>query len=318
MRKQLLFLCFLFALGTVFFQSCKKEASTNLPLQAGIFFSIADTGTQVAFTALTIQATSWNWTFGDGTTSTDKSPVHIYASGGYYTATLIGKDAKGDTASAKATLAVDVTPYILLTGGPTAGNGKTWKLNASASTDRFTNSDATLSAYAGLPPGYDPLPAGIFGGTGLGMPEVYNDTYTFYFNGNYGHQVNSTGAALTGYLYDLETAGGADIVNPNGAKFDMVTATYTPQSGATFTYIASENFAVPSVYGPPTYAVTYPGVSTLNFSGTEFIGFHDIQRKVILQSIADQSMTLVIFAAAAQTYYPYATNALILNFIPAN
>jgi len=314
MRKQLLYLCFLFALGTVFFQSCKKEASTNLPLQVGIFYSIADTGTQVAFTSLTIQATSWNWSFGDGKTSTDKSPVHIYASGGYYTATLIGKDAKGDTASAKAILAVDLTPYILLTGGPTAVNGKTWKLNASASNDYFANSDATLSPYKGVP---YPLPTGVFGAN-LGMPEVYNDTYTFYFNGNYTHVVNSTGAAFTGYVFDMETTGGADIVNANGASYDMVTAKYTPQTGATFTYVASENFAVPSVYGPPTYAVTYPNVSTLNFSGTEFIGFRDLNRKVILQSIADKSMTIAIFATASPNYYPLATNALILNFQPAN
>ncbi len=314
MRKQLLFLCLLFAFWTVFIQSCKKEASNNLPLQVGMFYSTADTGTQVAFTALTIQATSWNWNFGDGTSSTEKSPVHIYKTGGYYIATLIGKDAKGDTASATATLAVSLTPYDLLTGNHTAAgyNGKGWKISASYSGDELVNSDASFSdAGPGL------LSSGIFG-TAFGMGEVYNDIYTFYFNGNYGHQVNSTGGAFTGYLFDMMTTGGTDIVNSNGSGYDLVTAKYTPQTGATFTYVASENYAVPSVYGAQNNAVTYPGVSTLNFSGTEFVGFRDVNRKVIVKSISDKSMTLVIFLAGDPGNYPLATNALILNFQSVN
>jgi PKD repeat protein len=42
---------------------------------------------------------SWHWDFGDGGTSSDQSPAHIYASGSY-TVTLTVTDDRGQTASA--------------------------------------------------------------------------------------------------------------------------------------------------------------------------------------------------------------------------
>ncbi len=41
------------------------------------------------FTDASIGADEWNWDFGDGTTSTQKSPVHTYADTGSYTITLL-------------------------------------------------------------------------------------------------------------------------------------------------------------------------------------------------------------------------------------
>jgi len=41
------------------------------------------------------EITDWNWTFGDGATSSDQKPVHTYTDGGNYTVTLSingGKD----------------------------------------------------------------------------------------------------------------------------------------------------------------------------------------------------------------------------------
>lgn len=45
-------------------------------------------GGVVSFTDLTGSATSWNWNFGDGQTSTEQNPVHSYAQSGTYTVTL--------------------------------------------------------------------------------------------------------------------------------------------------------------------------------------------------------------------------------------
>ena len=307
MRTQLLFLCFLFAIGTVFLQSCKKESVPNLPPQVGIFYSIADK--QVAFTALTLRATSWKWDFGDGTNSTSKSPVHIYKDGGYYKVKLIGADAKGDTASAIVTAAVSLTPYSLLTGDNTAPGykGKTWKLSSSYSGDEFVNADASFSDAG---PGM--LPAGIFG-TAFGMGEIYDDTYTFSFDGKYIHDVKADGASFAGMVYASVSTGGAGTVNTGGSDYGLVTCKYIPQTNATFTYVGKENFAVPSVYGAGG-KVTYSNVSTLDFSGTEFICFMDFQRKVIVQEITDNTMRLVVFASLSQKYAPLNTNGLILTF----
>src|SRR5690606_8630855 len=89
-------------------------------------------GKQVAFTALTHSAESWSWDFGDGNTSTEKAPVHVYEEGGYYVATLTAKDGSGNTATKEVKLAIELTPYALLTGDHTADGyqGKTWKLSS--------------------------------------------------------------------------------------------------------------------------------------------------------------------------------------------
>jgi PKD repeat protein len=39
--------------------------------------------------------TSWKWSFGDGTYSTQKNPAHTYSKAGKYTVALTAKNAKG-------------------------------------------------------------------------------------------------------------------------------------------------------------------------------------------------------------------------------
>jgi PKD repeat protein len=305
MKRLLIVLTIFLAIGTLLFLSCKKEPSK--PPKVGIFYSIA--GKQVAFTALTKRVVKWNWDFGDGKTSTEKDPVHIYEGGGYYAISLTGTDYEGSSETAYDTIAVAVTPYVLLTGGSSAANGKTWKLSSTHSPkDKLANADADLSVVAGVP---YPLPAGVFGL--IGLSEVYEDTFTFYYDGSYSHDVKSDHASFAGLVYEYMTTGGAGIVNAGGADYGLCTGLYTPEQGASFTYVEKEDLAVPSVYGPGGI-LTFKAVSTLDFSGTEFVGFMDNQRKVILQDITDNSMRLVMFVAASPDYYPLNTNALVLTF----
>jgi PKD repeat protein len=57
--------------------------------------------------------TSWYWEFGDGTTATDKNPVHKYTSAGKYTVSLTASNAGGNTTKTR-------TRYITVSGaGPT-------------------------------------------------------------------------------------------------------------------------------------------------------------------------------------------------------
>lgn len=49
----------------------------------------------VQFTDLSQNATEWKWDFGDGETSTDESPAHIYSAAGTYTANLTVSDENG-------------------------------------------------------------------------------------------------------------------------------------------------------------------------------------------------------------------------------
>jgi len=52
-------------------------------------------GDVIAFTNLSQYATSFYWEFGDGTTSTEENPTHIYNTPGVYTVTLTGSNACG-------------------------------------------------------------------------------------------------------------------------------------------------------------------------------------------------------------------------------
>jgi hypothetical protein len=306
MRKNL-FITLLVVIASVFIFSCEEDDREPLPTSAIIHYSIAQK--QVAFTALATNAKTYLWDFGDGETSTEANPVHVYEDGGYYKVKLSVTGGTG-TVTSESDLAVAVTPYVLLTGGATATNGKTWKLTAAhTKNDRLANADQTFTIADGAPA---ELPTGAFD-LFLGMGEVYQDTYTFHYDGEYSHDVKADNAAFSGLVYQLVTTGGAGIVNMGGKDFGLCTGKFTPESNASFTYIESEDFAVPSVYGPGG-KVTYPGVSTLDFSGNEFLGFMDFQRKVILQDISDKSMRVVMFMAASPDHLPLNTHALVLTF----
>jgi hypothetical protein len=62
---------------------------------------------QVAFNGTTPNAASYFWDFGDGTTSNEENPTHVYpASGGNYTVSLTVTSARGCTGSATTTVMV--------------------------------------------------------------------------------------------------------------------------------------------------------------------------------------------------------------------
>jgi len=52
-------------------------------------FTADDEGLKVTFTSQSERASAWFWSFGDGSTSQEENPVHIYAANGLYNVTLI-------------------------------------------------------------------------------------------------------------------------------------------------------------------------------------------------------------------------------------
>ena len=81
----------------------------------------------VQFTDLSENApTSWAWTFGDGGTSTDQHPGHIYAAAGTYTVTLTATNADGSDDEVKTNYisvsASPVAPVAAFSGIPTSGS----------------------------------------------------------------------------------------------------------------------------------------------------------------------------------------------------
>ena len=80
--KKILGLLLIFA--TLFIVSCQKQPKASFDVGGSNF----KTGESINFTNTSEDAASFEWNFGDGAKSTDKSPSHSYASQGSYLVTL--------------------------------------------------------------------------------------------------------------------------------------------------------------------------------------------------------------------------------------
>ncbi|HOT03350.1 MAG TPA: DUF3821 domain-containing protein [Methanolinea sp.] len=93
----------------------KFKVESNNALQAG-FSGIPTTGgapLSVQFTDISIgYPTTWLWDFGDGYTSTDQNPLHVYENVGTYSVTLSVTGLSGSSSITK-------NNYVTVTSGPT-------------------------------------------------------------------------------------------------------------------------------------------------------------------------------------------------------
>lgn len=83
------------------------------------------------FTNTSSNATTYSWDFGDGSTSTEDSPVHTYSAEGVYTVTLTASDDMGQMSTASQDVTVSAatfTPAAL-----SLMTGKIWRLNGEGS-----------------------------------------------------------------------------------------------------------------------------------------------------------------------------------------
>jgi PKD repeat protein len=104
MNKSVQLLIVVFAFSTMATFSCKEKEPTSEPTaKLNFFFSVADK--QVAFTAMINYGDTFLWNFGDGQTSNEKNPVHIYANAGTYDVKL-SVTGKGTTKEITKTVAV--------------------------------------------------------------------------------------------------------------------------------------------------------------------------------------------------------------------
>ncbi len=76
----------------------------------------------VQFTDLSQNAAGWSWSFGDGATSNEQSPLHTYSAAGTYNVNLEVNNANG-TASKPATITVQTQEEHHSSGGSSGGAG---------------------------------------------------------------------------------------------------------------------------------------------------------------------------------------------------
>ncbi|MEL6559594.1 MAG: PKD domain-containing protein [Bacteroidota bacterium] len=148
------------------------------PLVADFEFAID--GGNVQFTNLSTNAINYDWDFGDGSTSDEESPLHIYLAQGNYEVTLTAS--VGDQ-SESITKTVEVTSVSFL-ATLAAAAGKTW----------------TLAEVAGsVKVGPNPGSGDWWGGPSLedvtgGRSCQQDDEFTFFLDGRYAY--NSQGSTL--------------------------------------------------------------------------------------------------------------------------
>ncbi len=199
--KLLIFLVLL-----IFFCSCKKQetpiespTSSEFPIAN---FSITNTGClapcQVIFTNNSSDATSFEWDFGDGTTSTDFSPSHTYELPGEYIVRLKAVNNDGEDVETKP------IPIIFRTFKQTFGGART---DRGFSVQQTQDDGYILLGLTGSPtiPGNSGGSTGIDGGdsgigtgigTGMYLVKVDNSGILVWQRAFRNEGITSSGASV--------------------------------------------------------------------------------------------------------------------------
>ena len=98
-------------IAAVNFASCKKDSAKPEPF---VFYSVSVDGATVTFTNKSTGTATYEWDFGDGTTSTDENPVHTYPGKGKYVPTLYATFSSGEKAEASTVLHIAKVSSIKL------------------------------------------------------------------------------------------------------------------------------------------------------------------------------------------------------------
>ena len=157
-----------------------SPGSGNAPLS----IAFADTSTG--------SPTTWNWSFGDGTTSTQQNPTHTYSTVGNYTVALTATNAAGSNTVTKSSYIIVTAPVQATAQKPVA-----------SFTTNVTSGNAPLSiAFTGTSKGSPTTWNWSFGDGTTSTQQ--NPTHTYSSAGNYSIKLtaaNSAGSSMvTKYL----------------------------------------------------------------------------------------------------------------------
>ncbi len=118
-------IAFLMAIPLVFLSSCEEELLPD-PVASYQYEISDDNYLEVAFTNYSQDADTYSWDFGDGETSTEENPTHVFAEAGNYTVVLTASNSDGASATYDESIEiVDPNEALKLLTGEVS---KTWKL----------------------------------------------------------------------------------------------------------------------------------------------------------------------------------------------
>jgi len=292
MKKNLFIYCLALLIPLIGLSSCQEE--TPAPT---VSFTFEVDGSDVTFTSVTTDTDSYLWEFGDGSTSTEANPVHSYVVSGTYAVTVTVTGGGGDASAAED---VEILPGFdeMLTGGPTATNGKTWVLSPSY-TEGVDGGSAVESSMAILLAGAENLL------TVIGFPEEYNDEFTFKSDGTFTVD-NKNGASLANLMWSLYGGVAGEVVQtPAANEIGLCTKAYDSPLTSTWTLHEDDLVITAAPYGgedvpATTYDVTFSDKQWIEISGDAYFGILDTPaiRKYIIKSITPDLMRVAIFICA--------------------
>lgn len=207
-----LFLTLFFFAGA--FIACEEEVEIPDPIASFQYEQDANNFLQISFTNYSQDATSYEWNFGDGSTSTEENPVHVFSAPGTYTVSLVASNDSGKSANKSEDITItDPDAQLTALAGLTS---KTWKLPRDVSTARYP-------MEVGPHPARNEVWWSFGGATKLGeRPCLLNDTYTFFRDGTVEFNTNGDVWADAGIWADNVAPGcvaenAANMVNVDGA-----------------------------------------------------------------------------------------------------
>lgn len=160
--------------ATITLTSCKKDPAdppAKDPIASFQYEISADNYLEVAFTNFSQNATSYSWDFGDGNTSVEKDPTHVYDAVGSYDVVLTAKNDAGVSKTFSESFELkDPNSALTILAGTSS---KTWKLfREGTSMSLGPNAEDPAAWWPGL--------------TNDGArPCLYYQTFTFNVDGSF-------------------------------------------------------------------------------------------------------------------------------------
>jgi len=183
----------LFLLGFAVLNSCKKKEED--PIKPGASFNVSNltvvVDEEVQFTNTSTEATSYTWSFGDGTTATEVSPKKSYSTSANFTVTMVATGAGG------ANTAISVVKVLPLCSF-TVENDASLVANTPV---QFTNGSKGAASYLWS-----------FGDAANSTSTVASPTFTYASGGSYTVTLKAISAVGESTTSRTITVAGAPVV----------------------------------------------------------------------------------------------------------